>query len=303
MSSLQPLTYTVNLKEPVQCADDMMGLSVYLNDQVEDHYCPAYYLNFMNSVRAAESEASSSSSSVVAGGVQVRGEMDMFRRVYRANCALKKNFQFDELSEEFGMEWRLLLIPQSVFMDKNFEGNAMRKLRNSFKFSDFFDKMMGRLFQADSSGKKMWQDMGTKRQIRNLFFVCRVMTVATYLQKEEKELLKNKHFNTALTAIMKWCQAKKAQEISGANHVQVNENSLTVHDTRGTSTCFSNYFIEKLHAIFTHSKGIFAQENGGRVLVGPRIINSMSTTYLMVDKDDESENEAGGGSEDNQSAS
>eukprot|EP00978_Attheya_sp_CCMP212_P016985 scaffold44957_cov61-Attheya_sp.AAC.1 len=37
MSLLQPTT--IHLKEPLPCADDMIVLLVYLNDQIEDHYC------------------------------------------------------------------------------------------------------------------------------------------------------------------------------------------------------------------------------------------------------------------------
>ena len=70
MSSLEPITYTVHLKEPVHWADDTIGLTVYLNDQVEDHYCPQFYRKFMSSVYAAESDASSSSSSSVAAATR-----------------------------------------------------------------------------------------------------------------------------------------------------------------------------------------------------------------------------------------
>jgi hypothetical protein len=88
MSSLEPITYTVHLKEPVRRADDTIGLTVYLNDQVEDHYCPQFYRKFMSSVYAAESDASSSSSSSVAAATR-QSDMKMFRRVYRKsvyNC-------------------------------------------------------------------------------------------------------------------------------------------------------------------------------------------------------------------------
>jgi hypothetical protein len=136
------------------------------------------------------------------------------------------NFTFDELPAKFGMEWRLLLIPQNVFMDDKFKGNMMGKLKNSFKFADFFDQMLNGIYEnMDLNGKKMRQEMGTQRQIRNLFFVCRLMTVATYLNKQ-KELSKNNHFKSALGAMFQWEKEKKSQELSGANHVVVVKQSF-----------------------------------------------------------------------------
>jgi hypothetical protein len=82
-----------------------------------------------------------------------------------------KDSKFDELHEKFGMEWRLLLIPQNVFIDEKFKGNMMGKLKNSFKFAEFFDQMLEGIYEdIDLDEKKMWQEMGTQRQIRNLLF-------------------------------------------------------------------------------------------------------------------------------------
>ena len=80
MSSLEPLTYTVHLKEPDRRADDTIGLTVYLNDQGEDSFCPGFYRKFMASVQDADDPPTTSSAS--ADILRQRSELDMFRIVY-----------------------------------------------------------------------------------------------------------------------------------------------------------------------------------------------------------------------------
>jgi hypothetical protein len=81
MSSLEPLRYTVHLKEPSCRADDTIGLSVYLNEQLEENYAPTFYKRFMSCIRSTVESSTSSSSSAVSSSDQDE-EMKMFRRVY-----------------------------------------------------------------------------------------------------------------------------------------------------------------------------------------------------------------------------
>eukprot|EP00978_Attheya_sp_CCMP212_P013226 scaffold33268_cov31-Attheya_sp.AAC.1 len=130
-------------------------------------------------------------------------------------------------------------------------------------------------------GKKIWQEMNKQCQVKNLMYVCRLLTVAKYCKKE-KVLLKDANFITAMNAIYQWFQDKQYSEMTVVNCVKVTENSLTVFDARGTSTRYTNYFLDRLHEIRNHSKGIFCQESqGAQRLVGPRVISCISKKYAM----------------------
>jgi hypothetical protein len=269
MSSLESLTYTVHLKEPDRRADDTIGLTVYLNDQGEDSFCPGFYRKFMASVQGAEDPPTASSAS--ADVLCRRSELFystylvfvilaisdisflFFLYAIGANRELKKDFNFDGLPVGFGTEWNLLFTPEFFFTQSRFKGNMMGKIKNSFAYSDFLDKMIKAVYSdSDLTGTKFWQVMGTQRQVRNLLFVCCLLTVAIYLKKE-KELAAHKHFKTSMAALRQWYQEKKVSRSEGENCVLVNQNSLTVVDSRGTSTQFSNYFIQKLYDIRMHS--------------------------------------------------
>jgi hypothetical protein len=172
-----------------------------------------------------------------------------------ANCTLIEDFDFTGLDDRFGNEWRVLLVPQNAFMNMKFRGNSMGKLKNSFMFAGFFDELVDSVFLDNNFvGKKIWQEMNTQRQVKNLMYVCRLMTVAKYCKKE-KVLEKDTNFITAMNAIYHWFQDKQYSELTGANCVKVTQNSLTVFDARGTSTRYTNYFLDRLHEIRNHSKG------------------------------------------------
>jgi hypothetical protein len=131
----------------------------------------------------------------------------------------------------------------------------MGKMKNSFMFAGFFDELVDSVFLDNNFvGKKIWQEMNTQRQVKNLMYVCRLMTVAKYCKKE-KVLEKDTNFITAMNAIYQWFQDKQYSEMTGVNCVKVTQNSLTVFDARGTSTRYTNYFLDRLHEIRNHSKG------------------------------------------------
>ena len=86
----------------------------------------------------------------------------------------------------------------------------MGKIKNSFAYSDFLDKMIKAVYSdSDLTGTKFWQVMGTQRQVRNLLFVCCLLTVAIYLKKE-KELVQHKPFKTYMAALLQWYQEKRS---------------------------------------------------------------------------------------------
>eukprot|EP00978_Attheya_sp_CCMP212_P011684 scaffold28951_cov55-Attheya_sp.AAC.1 len=196
----------------------------------EENYAPTFYKMFMSCIHSAVESSTSSSSSAVSSSDQDE-EMKMFRRVY-------------SLDDRFGNGWRVLLVPQNVFMNMKFRCNPMGKLKNSFMFAEFFDELVESVFRdTNIVGKKIWQEMNTQRQVKNLMYVCRLLTVAKYCKKE-KELEKDVNFITAMSAIYQWFQDKQYSEMMGANCVKVTENLLTVFDARGTSTrCISKKYV------------------------------------------------------------
>eukprot|EP00978_Attheya_sp_CCMP212_P022704 scaffold68143_cov60-Attheya_sp.AAC.2 len=121
--------------------------------------------------------------------------------------------------------------------------------------SDFWDGLYERVFGRESchKGGNLSSHMKTTLQLRNFIYVCRLM-IGSY---------------------QCWYVSSLEYDRDGQNFVTVDDNSLSIHDSRGNTHTYSYYFIKKMHDIIDHASNIFAQERLGKVLIGPRVVSSV----------------------------
>jgi hypothetical protein len=150
--------------------------------------------------------------------------------------------------------WKVVLVDQNVFMNKIFKQNYLSKLRSFFKFNEYWDEMYEVMFGRESlhKGHNLAAHMKTTVQLRNYIYVCRLMAVAVFLKKRTA-LLEDESFRHCFRGVVAWYMNSVMYERDGQNFVSVGNDSLAVHDSRGTTTTYSFYFIKKLHDISAHA--------------------------------------------------
>eukprot|EP00978_Attheya_sp_CCMP212_P043746 scaffold290802_cov48-Attheya_sp.AAC.2 len=155
--------------------------------------------------------------------------------------------------------WRVVLVNQNVFMNKNFKSNYLAKLRSFLMFKDFWDGLYKRVFGRESrhKGNNLSSHMKTTLQLRNFIYVCHLMIVAEYLKKEDT-LLHDELFRQCFRGVISWYLESLEYDRDDQNYVLVGDDSLSIHDSRGT-------------------------ERLGNGLIGPRVVSSITTRLKYSD--------------------
>lgn len=161
------------------------------------------------------------------------------------------DMNFSEIED---IQWKVVLVDQKVFMNRIFKQNYLAKLRYFFKFNEYWDGLYKDVFkrEAQHKGNNLSAHMKTTIQLRNFLYVCRLMVVSTFLKKESI-LLTDRSFRHSFRGIISWYKASMQYERDGQNFVVVGEDNLSVHDSRGTTTTYSFYFIKKMNDIIAHA--------------------------------------------------
>eukprot|EP00978_Attheya_sp_CCMP212_P018632 scaffold51340_cov62-Attheya_sp.AAC.1 len=102
---------------------------------------------------------------------------------------------------------------------------------------------------------------------------------------DEDSLLCDASFQHCFRGVISWYLSSLEYDRDGQNFVTVDDNSLSIHDSRGSTHTYSYYFIKKMHDIIDHASNIFAQERLGKVLIGPRVVSSMTASVKFSDRE------------------
>ena len=159
--------------------------------------------------------------------------------------------RFDGIADQ---RWRVVLVDQNVFMSRIFKQNYLAKIRSFCMFKDFWDGLYERVFRRESchKGNNLSSHMKTTLQLRNFIYVCRLMIVADFLKKEDS-LLCDASFQHCCRGVISWYLSSLEYDRDGLNFVTVDDNSLSIHDSRGSTRKYSYYFIKKMHDIIDHA--------------------------------------------------